>query len=182
MDGAFGARGCASAAIEVEFESTNGSVKTTANQVCFHSLGLGPGRLNRTYVTRHQKPARLLGDISTLVVGKTLTLLSHRAEKGNGGVSFLSSLWPISCYSDAPVSGGGFTVFQKSTMKRRSCNVVATPTTTSATTTADSLCVGETVDKDGLHLRDAKQSWTEQGKVKITKTFIQIKSFFFFFF
>lgn len=43
MNGAFGARGCASAAIvEVEFESTNGSVKTTANQVCFHSLGLGP--------------------------------------------------------------------------------------------------------------------------------------------
>lgn len=31
MNGAFGARGCASATIEVEFESTNGSVKTTAN-------------------------------------------------------------------------------------------------------------------------------------------------------
>lgn len=128
--------------------------------------------------------ARLLGDISTLDVGKTLALLSHRAEKGNGGVSFFSSLWPISCYSDAPVSGGGFTVFQKSTMKRRSCNVVATPTTTTTSppTTADSVCVGETVNKDGLHLHDAKQSCTEQGKVKITKTFIQVKSCCFFFF
>lgn len=28
--------------VEVEFESTNGLVKTTANQVCFHLLGLGP--------------------------------------------------------------------------------------------------------------------------------------------
>lgn len=32
------------------------------------------------------------------------------------------------------------------------------------------------MDKDGLHLHDAKQSWTEQGKVKITIIFIQIKS------
>lgn len=72
----------------------------------------------------------------------------------------------------APVSGGGFTVFQKSTMKRRGGHVVATPTTSPRTTT-DSVSVGETVDKDALHPRYAKQSGTESGSKN--------NNFFFFF-